>query len=339
MAALNVAGMMEAAKDRASNFAVLVDDETVTFKSALEEFTHSHAKMMAMPTATAAELGNQNAALDGLHDVMTSLHSKITAATSLVNGNLATAKTELQNTNDLLNNLKAKDYTSLNATTKKLLKDSATTYKQTFIAVCVKAGVCLLLIYVLLEHWFDIMVVFVGIIVLWAMLTAILFVWSLAFKKEASVPLKGTVDANTCPNDNYTKLALVCRNGMPDLGLCKGYSPCWDSSFGCCADAKTPMSTITDTCALQPCEKTIFGCCPNGVPKADPAGSNCTPALLCGSSAWGCNPDGSFMSQEDALKLTKAKLAPDASETAAESLNSLYTKKCDTLLKTGENTF
>ena len=335
MAALNVAGMMEAANTRADNFATYVKDQTKIFENQVSNYVNEHAKILNMSTDTTAGLSDQQTALSRLHDEMQAYADKVASATQLVNGNLTSIKTELQTTNDLLTNLEKKDYASLNATTKQLLQDSSTNYKQTFIAVCVKAGVCLILLYFVWEHWFDALVIFGGIIIVWVMITAIIFVWGKTFKNEsvasAGNPVQGTVD--TCKNDNYMRLASVCRDGTPNTGNCATVNLCWDTEFGCCMDNQTPMKTADDTCALTPCESTMFGCCPNGVPKLDQLGSNCTDNALCGSSPWGCNFDGTFITARLASEMAKETALPKLD---AEQEKEKEKEKCKEVLGVNE---
>lgn len=311
MAALNVAGMMEAAKTRADTFNIYVKTQTTFFEKRLTDFTNDNAKNLAIPTQDTAGLETQEIAVDSLSKDMREFASKISQATKDVKANMAQAEAELVTTNDLLDNLEKKDYASLNATSKRLLQDSATNYKQTFIAVCVKAGVCLLLLYFLWEHWFNVLVIFGGITVVWVLISAIIFIWGQTIKKpSAAAAPTSKGDADTCKNDNYMRLATVCRDGTPKTGDCATTNLCWDTEFGCCADKVTPKKSATDVCGLTPCETTLFGCCPNGVPKIDQLGSNCTDTALCGSSPWGCNLDGTFITARLAseLKNTLPKL-------------------------------
>ena len=186
------------------------------------------------------------------------------------------------------------------------------------------------MLYFLWEHWFDALVIFGGIIIVWGMLTAILFVWGHAFKKQsAAVEPRQQSDgtAETCKNDSYIKLLNVCRDGTLNTGNCALTNLCWDTDFGCCSDRETPMASADDKCMLTECETTMFGCCPNGVPKIDQMGSNCTDTALCGSSPWGCNSDGSFMTAKLASEM-KEKNSPPPSNAGQET----QIEKCKKML-------
>jgi hypothetical protein len=289
---MTVVSMSAAAQNRANKFNIMVTDETKTFQKAQTVFSDRYAAANSMPTATTANLGDKQTVLDGLHDDMMSELNTITQATGLVQAQLQSAQNELQTTNELLTDLKTKDYANLNLTTKLLLADNAKSYKESFNAVCIKVAICIALFFYLQELWFDIFIIFIGIIIVWALITAIMTTWNYMTKKDSGVPLKGSTDS--CKNDLYAMPPTVCRDGTADTGSCATTNLCWGTTYGCCADGQTPMSSAKDTCALTPCGGTPYGCCPNGVPKIDQLGSNCTLAASCGFSPWGCTSDGSL---------------------------------------------
>jgi hypothetical protein len=289
---MNVAAMSEAAKNRAQTFKTVVTNQKDEFDAELATFKERNATIMNMPTDPADKLGEQKTAVANLHDDMEKFCVKVKSETDLVKDNVQTAKQELDTTNTLVENLESSDYNDLNLTSKQLLEDSASNYKQTFIAVCIKAGICLIAIYMLLPFWVDIIVVFFGIIIVWILFTGISYTWEQATKKKGDTKLVGATD--TTKSSTYSPPTKVCRNGEPDTGSCATENLCWGTTYGCCANGQDPMKSADDECGLKPCQSSKFGCCPNGAPKLDQMGSNCNSNAVCGLSPWGCNEDTSF---------------------------------------------